>query len=249
MRCGELIVIAILSIPARAAPRDVGPCHVDDDRTSIVVEATVITIEQPAYQCVPYTPARLTEWTDLLDVAGHEEPSSSAGCIIITSAPSCQRGIELDGVARAATSVDDTFRVCALAPGPHVIVTCSRRGTVRCAFDAIANDTRMLEIQPVTPRAQLRIDRVLLGTVQTGAQLWIDPVDFGVADRLELPTRATFAWHASLGLPQARVCERKPSQPGCSRCDAADVGATNVLAMLLVAANLARRRSNPILRG
>jgi hypothetical protein len=242
MRWGVLIVAVLAAAPVRAELQRVGPCLVDKaDREAVVVEATLVAIDQPAYRCIPST-MNPQAWMDILDAVSRETPTPETGCAVLVDRPACQAPVELDGAPRTATSNADALRICALTPGTHVVTTCTARGTVRCELVIAAGRAAVAQIEPVPVRARLVIQRVLRGAAVPDTTVTVEPVAVAEVDRVSLPARATYAWRAGSEPPRARVCESKPAAPGCTRCQTAVADPTSMLVALLVASRLVRRR-------
>jgi hypothetical protein len=121
-----------------------------------VVEARIVSFEQPRYDCGP-DPGGLQEgWLDLLVALDPAQaplrPTGKTGCLFgEMSAIVDDHGdprpsridLRVDGVARTA-SYEHAWALCGLTPGHHTVEVPTDRGALVCAGDVRANEWRAL---------------------------------------------------------------------------------------------------------
>jgi hypothetical protein len=256
-----LAVVALVALDeARGAGgvRRVGPCTVDPAEVAGVVDATVVSVEQPAFRCGAgvdrFDPGLVAMLAPPGDAA---TPSPALGCVLVEESPYCPQpafdadappatlDVTVDGARRTLPFVAGMWQVCGLAPGPHAIELCSKRGPVACTAEVVAGARAAVRVEPVDGRVHARVDRTWIGTHAAGAELTVTLDADTPLDRYDLPPRVGLAWREPGDPPRARVCARAPATPGCTRCASADPDAGSLAVAAFVAAALARgkRRS------
>jgi MYXO-CTERM domain-containing protein len=247
--------VFVVAAPAHGGGlQTIGACVVDPDAVAAVVDARIVSIEQPAHGCRAAS-------LDALDPKLYEiltgAPTSSTGCVVVMESPLCAQSltgegpyeidVSVDGAARRTSYVAGFWQACGLAPGAHSIELCTPRGRVTCRATTTANARTGLAITSTEGKLRVRIENSRHGKLRAGAELDVVLDADPPLDRIELPPHVVLTWNpvAPGELPRARICARRPTgSPGCTRCsaDAEPSAGTLAVAGLVALVLVARRR-------
>jgi hypothetical protein len=267
-----MLVATPTMLVANEPPRG-ARCNLDlHDPHVVLVDATVVAIQQSTYHCeAGVTPHGFTIDDAMRTMDAVEgspaKPAATTGCVFVIDSPVCGLGskiemtggsgrvvdddvapieIQIDGAKQRATYVTGNWRACGLAPGAHMLTMCSALGPVACSANVTAATTTPVNIATVAPSAQLRVERAYHGPVSPGATVTVEIAASADGARLELPARATFAWRSDDPRRQARLCDASAESPppvqGCARCDARGSGSVGWLLVGIAIAFLITRR-------
>lgn len=222
------LVAGLASAPAFASqPPLVDDRHdfcVDPGPGDSVVEARIVSFEQPRYDCGPDPNGVRDRWEGwiaslvALDPAQVPlRPTRKAGCIFggmfaidddHGDPHHSQIDLRVDGVARTV-SYEHAWALCGLTPGHHTIEVPTDRGTLVCADDVRANEWRALVATSRGAILHLEPLRVAAGRRRALEPVAVEYYDiYGYQTRFDgvPPTAMLRIWAEIDGVLRAQPC-------------------------------------------